>query len=120
MRISDWSSDVCSSDLFHFVIANDEQLAELPRYIRDLGVPTAKLFMNIRGDEGKRLGLPGTDDGSLFRLLAVLRDNGGMLCPHPQNIEAAWVLRARVVAADPKGRAELGRAACRAIVCQDG
>src|SRR3546814_19530120 len=60
--------------------------------------------MNIRGDEGKRLGLPGTDDGFLFRLLEVLRDNGGMLCPHPENIEVAWVLRDRVVAADPEGR----------------
>ncbi len=88
---------------FHFVISTDEQLAELPRYIAEFGVPTAKLFMNIRGDEGKRLGLPGTDDGFLFRLLEVLRDHGGMLCPHPENIEVAWVLRDRVLAQDPEG-----------------
>ena len=88
---------------FHFVIATDDQLAELPRYIKEFGVPTAKLFMNIRGDEGKRLGLPGTDDGFMLRLLEVLAEHGGMMCPHPENIEAAWVLRDRVMAADPQG-----------------
>jgi dihydroorotase-like cyclic amidohydrolase len=87
---------------FHYVIATEAQLAELPGYIA-AGVPTAKLFMNIRGDEGARLGLPGTDDGFLFRLLEVLAEHGGMLCPHPENIEVAWVLRDRVVAADPAG-----------------
>lgn len=92
---------------FHFVIATDAQLAELPHYIAELGVPTAKLFMNIRGDEGKRLGLPGTDDGFLFRLLEALQAHGGMLCPHPENIEVAWVLRDRVAAADPEGKGGL-------------
>jgi len=87
---------------FHFVIATDAQLSELPELIAK-GAPTAKLFMNIRGDEGKRLGLPGTDDGFLFRLLECLHDHGGMLCPHPENIEVAWVLRDRVMASDPEG-----------------
>lgn len=87
---------------FHFVIGTDDQLAELPTLIAK-GVPTAKLFMNIRGNEGERLGLPGTDDGFLFRLLECLNAHGGMLCPHPENIEVAWVLRDRVLAADPKG-----------------
>ncbi len=91
---------------FHFVIATDAQLAELPEYIA-AGVPTAKLFMNIRGDEGVRLGLPGTDDGFLFRLLETLAAHGGMLCPHPENIEVAWVLRDRVLAADPEGKGGL-------------
>lgn len=86
----------------HLVIATDAQLAEVPGYV-ERGVPTAKLFMNIRGDEGKRLGLPGADDGFLFRLLETLAAHGGMLCPHPENIEVAWVLRDRVMAADPEG-----------------
>jgi dihydropyrimidinase len=90
----------------HFVIATDAQLAELPGYIQR-GVPTAKLFMNIRGDEGKRLGLPGADDGFLFRLLECLHAHGGTLCPHPENIEVAWVLRDRVLAADPDGKGGL-------------
>lgn len=92
---------------FHFVIATDEQLASLPRYVNDFGVPTAKLFMNIRQDEGKRLGLPGIDDGFMFRLLEALRDSGGMLCPHPENIEIGWALTARRQAADPEGKGGL-------------
>lgn len=86
----------------HFVVATEAQLAELPGLI-GRGAPTAKLFMNIRGDEGKRLGLPGADDGFLFRLLEVLAASGGMLCPHPENIEVAWVLRDRAMTADPQG-----------------
>lgn len=91
---------------FHFVIATEDQLAELPALI-ERGSPSAKLFMNIRGDEGARLGLPGTDDGFLFRLLEVLAANNGLLCPHPENIEVAWVLRDRVTAADPDGKGGL-------------
>lgn len=88
---------------FHFVIATEDHLAELPELIRR-GAPSAKLFMNIRGDEGARLGLPGTDDGFMFRMLEVLAANNGLLCPHPENIEVAWVLRDRVTAADPDGK----------------
>jgi len=88
---------------FHFVIATEDHLAELPELIRR-GAPSAKLFMNIRGNEGARLGLPGTDDGFMFRMLEVLADNNGMLCPHPENIEVAWVIRDRVTAADPDGK----------------
>ncbi|MEE4118490.1 MAG: dihydroorotase family protein [Paracoccaceae bacterium] len=91
---------------WHFVIATDAQMAELPTLIAH-GAPTAKLFMNIRGDEGARLGLPGIDDGFMFRLLETLAATGGMLCPHPENIEVAWVLRDRVRAADPEGEGGL-------------
>lgn len=87
---------------YHAVIATEAQLAALPETIA-AGIPTAKLFMNIRGDEGARLGLPGTDDGFLFRLVETLAGHGGMLCPHPETIEVAWVLRDRVMAADPDG-----------------
>ena len=87
---------------WHFVIATEDQLAELPTLIAR-GAPTAKLFMNIRGDEGARLGLPGIDDGFMFRLLESLAAHGGTLCPHPENIEIAWVLRDRTQAADPEG-----------------
>lgn len=91
---------------FHFVIATEDQLSELPDLIAR-GTPSAKLFMNIRGDEGARLGLPGTDDGFLFRLLEILAEHGGLLCPHPENIEVAWILRDRVTAADPEGKGGL-------------
>lgn len=91
---------------WHFVIATEAQLAELPELVAR-GAPTAKLFMNIRGSEGARLGLPGTDDGFMFRLLETLAAHGGALCPHPETIEIAWVLRDRVMAADPEGRGGL-------------
>lgn len=87
---------------FHFVIATEAQLAELPDLIAR-GAPSAKLFMNIRGNEGARLGLPGTDDGFMYRLLEVIAAHDGVLCPHPENIEIAWVLRDRMLAADPEG-----------------
>jgi dihydropyrimidinase len=87
---------------FHFVIATEDHLTELPELIRR-GAPSAKLFMNIRGNEGARLGLPGTDDGFMFRMLEVLAANNGLLCPHPENIEVAWVLRDRVTAENPEG-----------------
>lgn len=91
---------------FHFVVSTEAQLAELPDLIAR-GAPSAKLFMNIRGNEGARLGLPGTDDGFMYRLLEVLAAGNGVLCPHPENIEIAWVLRDRMLAADPEGKGGL-------------
>jgi dihydropyrimidinase len=81
---------------FHFVIATEEQLASVPRYIKEFGSPTAKLFMNMRGKEGDRLGLPAIDDGFAFALLEQLAEHGGMLCPHPENMEIAWLLGRRL------------------------
>lgn len=81
---------------FHFVIATPDQLAAVPRYIKEFGAPTAKLFMNIRGNEGDRLGLPPIDDGFTFALLEQLAEHGGMLCPHPENMEIAWLLGRRL------------------------
>lgn len=92
---------------YHFIIATEAQLAGVPRYARNFGVPSFKIFMNIRGDEGVRLGLPPIDDGFLLRLCEAAADNGGMVCPHPENIEAAWVLRNRLMAEDPEGRGGL-------------
>ena len=79
----------------------------MPRYVREMGVPSFKIFMNNRGGEGKRLGLPDIDDGFLFRLCEAAAEHGGMVCPHPENIEAAWVLRDRLMAQDPDGRGGL-------------
>ncbi|GGA78460.1 dihydroorotase-like protein [Nitratireductor aestuarii] len=89
---------------FHFVIATKAQLQAVPRYINEFGVPTAKLFMNIRGSEGDRLGLPPIDDGFTFALLEQLAAHGGMLCPHPENMEIAWLLADRIKSS---GRADL-------------
>src|ERR1700683_4363976 len=53
---------------YHFIIATEAQLAGVPAYARDYGAPSFKIFMNNRGGEGARLGLPDIDDGFLFRL----------------------------------------------------
>ena len=87
---------------YHFIISTEAQLAGVPRYVRDYGAPTFKIFMNNRGGEGKRLGLPDIDDGFLFRLCEAAAENGGMVCPHPENIEIAWVLRDRLKAPGPR------------------
>ena len=53
---------------YHFIISTEEQLAGVPRYATDYGAPSFKIFMNNRGGEGARLGLPDIDDGFLLRL----------------------------------------------------
>jgi dihydropyrimidinase len=92
---------------YHFIISTEAQLAGVPRYAREFGAPSFKIFMNNRGGEGTRLGLPDIDDGFLLRLCEAAAENGGMVCPHPENIEAAWVLRNRVMREDPDGRGGL-------------
>jgi dihydropyrimidinase len=92
---------------YHFIISTEAQLAGVPRYVREFGVPSFKIFMNNRGGEGARLGLPDIDDGFLLRLCEAAAEHGGMVCPHPENIEAAWVLRNRMLAQDPEGRGGL-------------
>ncbi len=92
---------------YHLVISTDAQLAGVSRYVRDYGIPTMKFFMYNRGGEGARLGLPDADDGFLFRLAEAVADANGILCPHCENIEVAWVMRDRVKASDPEGRGGL-------------
>ena len=88
---------------YHFIVSTEEQLAEVPDYIVKYGAPTLKIFMNNRGGEGQRLGLPDIDDGFLFRLAEMAAAHGGMIAPHPENIEVARVMRDRAMKADPDG-----------------
>ncbi|MGB7099289.1 MAG: amidohydrolase family protein [Xanthobacteraceae bacterium] len=92
---------------YHFIISTEDQLAGVPRYVSDYGVPSFKIFMNNRGGEGARLGLPDIDDGFLFRLCKAAAASGGMVCPHPETIEIAWVLRDRLKKQDPDGKGGL-------------
>jgi len=92
---------------YHFIISTEAQLASVPAYARDFGAPSFKIFMNNRGGEGKRLGLPDIDDGFLLRLCEAAAQSGGIVCPHPENIELSWVLRDRLRAADPDGKGGL-------------
>ena len=92
---------------YHFIISTEAQLQGVPAYITEYGAPSLKIFMNNRGGEGARLGLPDIDDGFLYRLAEAASAHGGMVAPHPENIEVAWVLREREMAGDPEGRGGL-------------
>lgn len=82
---------------YHFVLGTDDHLAELPSYVRELGVSSFKFFMNFRGDEGAYLGMPGNDDGFMYDLLGLTADNGAMVNPHPENIELVKRLKGRTL-----------------------
>lgn len=88
---------------YHFIISTEAQLAGVPDYVARHGCPSFKVFMNNRGGEGARLGLPDIDDGFLFRLCEAAARAGGVVCPHPETIEIAWVLRERLKQSDPQG-----------------
>jgi len=91
----------------HLVISTEEQLAGVASYAKAYGIPSFKLFMYSRGGEGLRIGLPDIDDGFLFRLAEAVAQCRGILCPHCENIEVAWVLGRRLMAADPEGKGGL-------------
>jgi len=73
---------------FHFGMASPIHLQEMGRYVDELGVSSFKYFMNFRGDAGLYLGLEGTDDAYLYRLLEKLdKTAGSLLSCHTENIE---------------------------------
>src|SRR3546814_12528439 len=104
MRISDWSSDVCSSDLTMIAGAglNDRRIVEFvvegaPRAIQRLvalGVPF--------NTEGKTLHLT-REGGHSHRRIVHVNDATG------------WAVQEAL----PRAAAESGRAACRERVCHD-
>jgi len=90
---------------FHFSTANELHIAELDRYIQGYGVTSFKYFMNFKGEEGRYLGLDGTDDGFFHDLLARSASVGRpMMVCHTENIEIVNRLRQRVQAS---GRSSL-------------
>ncbi len=73
---------------FHFSTASELHIQELDQYVAEYGVTSFKYFMNFKGEEGRYLGLDGTDDGYLYALLekaATLGDVTVVL--HTENIE---------------------------------
>lgn len=73
---------------FHFSTASELHLQELDSYVRDHGVTSFKYFMNFKGEEGRYLGLDGTDDGYFQALLERAAGIGEVtvVC-HTENIE---------------------------------
>jgi dihydropyrimidinase len=73
---------------FHFSTASELHLEELGDYVRDYGVTSFKYFMNFKGEEGRYLGLDGTDDGYLYALLEKAASLGDVtVVLHTENIE---------------------------------
>ena len=79
---------------FHFSTASELHVKELETYVKDYGVTSFKYFMNFKGEEGRYLGLDGTDDGYFHALLARSAEIGGVtvVC-HTENIEIVNRLR---------------------------
>ena len=85
---------------FHFSTANEEHIAKLESYVRDYGVTSFKYFMNFKGEEGRYLGLDGTDDGYLYDLLKEAARIGGVtVVLHTENIEIVNRIRREMQAA---------------------
>jgi dihydropyrimidinase len=73
---------------FHFSVANERHLEEMDEYVTRFGVNSFKYFMNFKGEEGRYLGLDGTDDGYFFALLERAAAIGDVtIVVHTENIE---------------------------------
>jgi len=84
---------------FHFSTANELHIKELGEYVKDYGVTSFKYFMNFKGEEGRYLGLDGTDYGYFYDLLKEAARIGKVtvVC-HTENIELVNRIRRRMMA----------------------
>lgn len=85
---------------FHFSTANEDHLRDLGDYVTSYGVTSFKYFMNFKGEEGRYLGLDGTDDAYMYELFekaGQLKDVTVVV--HTENIELVNRLRRRAQAA---------------------
>ena len=99
-REQEYARTRCRVDYgFHFSTASERHIAELASYVRDYGVTSFKYFMNFKGEEGRYLGLDGTDDGYLYDLLSEAARIGRItIVCHTENIEIVNRVRRRVQA----------------------
>jgi len=82
---------------YHFGMAKEEHLAEVPKYIEEYGVTSFKYFTNFKTDEGIYLGLTGADEGYMLDLMqAVAHYPQAVLSIHPENIEIVRRTRAKL------------------------
>ncbi|MGI9335437.1 MAG: dihydroorotase [Gammaproteobacteria bacterium] len=81
---------------FHFSACTETHLDEMERYVREYGVTSFKYFMNFKGEEGRYMGLDGTDDGYFHDLLAAsVKAGKPMIVCHTENIEMVGRIRRR-------------------------
>src|SRR3546814_13205649 len=111
MRISDWSSDVCSSDLQHFRIAGEARVVR-PDHLQHAEGFAAEAMREVEAREVEAreteatTGLSG--GGTLQRLTIFLEVFDAAAAPFFQLQQAGAV-----------GRRQLGRASCRERGCHD-
>lgn len=85
---------------FHFSTASEQHIRDLESYVRKYGVRSFKYFMNFKGEEGRYLGLDGTDDGYLYALLQEAARIGDVtVVLHTENIELVNRIRREMQAA---------------------
>lgn len=73
---------------FHFSVTSERHLEEMNDYVSRFGVNSFKYFMNFKGEEGRYLGLDGTDDGYFYALLERSAEIGDVtIVVHTENIE---------------------------------
>lgn len=79
---------------FHFSTASPLHIEELDSYVSDFGVTSFKYFMNFKGEEGRYLGLDGTDDSYLYALMEKAAGLGDVtIVVHTENIELVHAFR---------------------------
>ncbi len=100
-REQEYARTRCHVDYgFHFSTASELHIKELGKYVSDYGVTSFKYFMNFKGEEGRYLGLDGTDDGFFYELLGEsARVGKPIIVCHTENIEIVNRARQRVQAA---------------------
>lgn len=82
---------------FHFSAANEMHIAQMAQYVKTYGVTSFKYFMNFKGEEGRYLGLDGTDDGFFYDLLSnAAQLKGVTIVCHTENIEIVNRLRSKI------------------------
>src|SRR3546814_14155746 len=118
MRISDWSSDVCSSDLVAFLVAGDQQRD------RPMRTPASQVLAD-GGDEGGNGALHVDGTAAVKRAVTDLAGEGvdapggGIADRH--HVGMTGVAEVRSFIAEPGvGVVQIGRASCRERVCQYG
>src|SRR3546814_18233217 len=112
MRISDWSSDVCSSDLLPREAMTSLLRDVLPQ-ARDEEI--AALIAAGQGSPGRALGFAGLDLAALARALATIAAAGAPPTPERSQLAESLALHA----AQPPYEAPLGDAAGRGRVWSD-
>lgn len=86
---------------FSAVVGTDEQIDELPRMARELGICTYKFYMAYTQDEASVFGIIAADDAQFLRGLEIVRDLGPPVraMVHAENMSIIHNLKAQYIEA---------------------